>query len=261
MSQRITEHTVGQLAQLSGVSVRTLHHYDAIGLLTPAYVGINGYRLYGRAEELRLQEILLYREVGMPLDQIGALLDSPVPALDRLIEHRAAVASALDRQHRVLETLDATIAHMKGATDMTTKDLYKPFSDKQQADYEAWLIKTYGADMANSIKASKQAVTDLPEGMAGAMQELKNIEADLVQRFEDDRAFDAPELHMICEEHRALMARLWGKDCPAEGYRGLGQMYLAHPDFVARYEALSPRFSDWLPKAMSAHADRLLTTG
>ena len=70
-------YTVKQVAKLSGVSVRTLHHYDEIGLLEPAAVGGNGYRYYGREELLRLQQILFHRELGIPLDQIGRLLDAP----------------------------------------------------------------------------------------------------------------------------------------------------------------------------------------
>ncbi len=83
MKTRIEEYSVGQLARFAGVSVRTLHHYDDVGLLKPAHVGANGYRLYRRAELLRLQEIMFYRDVGMLLDDVGRLLDGPENAVER----------------------------------------------------------------------------------------------------------------------------------------------------------------------------------
>ena len=144
---------------------------------------------------------------------------------------------------------------------MTTDDLYAPFSPEAQAGYEAWLVETYGQEMARSIARSKEAVAAMPEGLAGAMAELKTHEEALAAAFEAGEAPESRAIHDTCEAHRALMARLWGRDCTAEAYAGLGQMYLAHPDFVARYERISPRFSDWLPKAMAAHAERLGASG
>jgi DNA-binding transcriptional MerR regulator len=88
MKPRFEEYSVGQLARVAGVSVRTLHHYDDSGLLKPAHVGANGYRLYCRAELVRLQEIMFYRDVGLSLDEVGRLLDGPANAVERLIRHR-----------------------------------------------------------------------------------------------------------------------------------------------------------------------------
>jgi len=257
MTQRIEELSVGDLARKAGVTVRTLHHYDTIGLLKPRWTGANGYRLYGRDEALRLQEILFYRALGLTLADIAALLSGDADQLARLTAHRAALAAEVDRQQGLLATLDDTIAHLRGNKDMTTDDLYAPFSEEKQAEYEAWLVTTYGPEMAESIARSKDAVAELPEGMAGAMEEMRDLEAALAAAFEAGEAPESRAMHETCEAHRALMSRLWGRDCPAEAYAGLGQMYLGHPDFVARYERISPRFSQWLPATMAAHAERL----
>src|SRR4051812_13151083 len=94
-------YTVKQLADLSGVSVRTLHHYDAIGLLKPASVGSNGYRQYGREELLRLQQILFQRELGLSLEQIRRAQDAP--GFDRakaLREHREKLLQEAERFRR-----------------------------------------------------------------------------------------------------------------------------------------------------------------
>ncbi|WP_108882431.1 MerR family transcriptional regulator [Anderseniella sp. Alg231-50] len=261
MKTRIEEYSVGQLARLAGVSVRTLHHYDDIGLLKPAHVGANGYRLYGRIEMLRLQEIMFYRDVGLSLDEVGRLLDGPADAVERLIRHRDRLQEDSLRTARIIDTLNATIAHLKGERDLALNDLYTPFSDDRQAEYEEWLTNEYGPDMAASIATSKAAVEQLPDGMAGAMNRLKNIEIRLVAAYEAGLAPEADDNHPMLEQHRALMTDMWGRDCTADGFAGLADMYTSHPDFVARYERLSPKFSGWLPAAMRAHAVRLRGQG
>lgn len=257
MTKQIEEYSVGQLARLSGTSVRTLHHYDELGLLKPAYVGENGYRHYRRAELLRLQEILFYRSVDMTLAEIADVLNGPEPPVDRLLRHRERLAEQARKTADMLNTLDATIAHLQGDRTMAIEDLYKPFTAERQAEHEAWLIETYGGDMAERIAASRIAVETLPEGLEGAMADLRNIEGRLVAAFEAGADPASEALHDTLEDHRGLMARFWGQDCSAEAFEGLAEMYRTHPDFIARYEQLSPTFSEWLPNAMIAHAIRL----
>lgn len=257
MTKQIEEYSVGQMARLSGVSIRTLHHYDDIGLLKPAYTSGNGYRLYHRPQMMRLQEILFYRDVGLSLSEIADLLNSPHDAVQRLEQHRGR----LEQQHRrtagIIETLDATIDHLKGKRDMAISDLYIPFTTGEQANYEAWLIQRYGADMAAQIAISQAAVSVLPGGMERALQELKSVETDLVSAYESGTDTAADCLHALFEQHRAWVARMWGDKCDADGYEGLADMYMSHPDFISRYETLSPRFSNWLFSAMKNHAGRL----
>lgn len=247
MEERIEEYTVGELARASGVSVRTLHHYDTLGLLKPAHVATNGYRLYRRTEALRLQEILFYRAAGMPLGEIAALLDAGDPTT-RLQAHRDRLAADLTHHAQMLATLDRSLAELSGEHPMAIDELYKPFVAEKQADYETWLIDTYGADMAEAIKASKAHLNTAPTEMEDRMQALKQIEADLVAAYEAGIAPEAADT----EAHRAWVAEMWGRPCPPDAYAGLAEMYLAHPDFIARYEALSDGFSQWLPAAMKA---------
>ncbi len=254
MTTQSEEYSVGQLARLSGVSVRTLHHYDSIGLLSPAHTASNGYRIYGRAEALRLQEILFYRDVGMSLGEITTILSKPSDALARLTRHRARLVQQVARTSKAIDTLDLTIAHLKGDRDMAIEDLYQPFAPAKQADYEAWLIETYGADMAEHIAASKQAIAEVTDGLEGLMVKLRDVEARLVEAYEADHQPGADELVVVLDEHRALMGEFWGRECDAAAYAGLADMYLSHPDFVARYERLSPKFSGWLPATMKAYA-------
>src|SRR5437667_8460979 len=108
-------YTVSQVATLSGVSVRALHHYDDIGLLKPAFIGSNGYRYYGRDELLRLQQILFHRELGLTLDEIRRAVDTP--GFDRaaaLRNHREKLVTETARLRELLQTIDETLADLEG---------------------------------------------------------------------------------------------------------------------------------------------------
>lgn len=257
MKQRVEQFTVGDLARHAGVSVRTLHHYDSVGLLKPLRVAENGYRIYSWDDAMRLQEIMFYREVGLTLKEIQAILDAPVNALDRLERHRERLQSRAERMTEMLKTLDSTIAHLKGSRDMNIDELYKPFSPEKQAEYENWLVREHGPDMASAIATAKGAISEIPDGMEGALGRLRAIESRLVEEYQAGTAFASDILHESLEDQRALMAEFWGRECDANGIEGLAQMYQSHPDFVARYEALATGFCEWLVNAMQAHAERL----
>ncbi|HHC30125.1 MAG TPA: MerR family transcriptional regulator [Rhodobacterales bacterium] len=243
------DYTIGALARASGVTVRTLHHYDALGLLCPARVAQNGYRVYRQAEALRLQEILFYRAAGMPLAEIAAVLDEG-DRVARLEAHRARLHASLLDQARMLAAVDHALASLKGETDMTLDRLYEPFAAQTQEDYEAWLVETYGADMARAISAAKEATPTTAEGMAEQMAALREIEAALVAAFEAGLDPAAADL----AAHRAWVGEMWGQPCSPAAHAGLADLYLSHPDFIARYEALAPGFSQWLTAAMKAAA-------
>src|SRR5881275_446631 len=107
--------TVSEVAKLSGVSVRTLHHYDEVGLLKPACVGANGYRYYGKDELLRLQQILFHRELGFPLDEIARVLDAPdFDRVAALKAHRARLEAEAARFGALIRTIDQTLAALEG---------------------------------------------------------------------------------------------------------------------------------------------------
>src|SRR5215470_2381237 len=112
-------YTVKKVAAMSGVSVRTLHFYDEKGLLKPAYYGANGYRFYEEAQLLTLQQILFYRELGFELKQISRILGrADFERLKALESHRKILLKKLDRSRQLIETIDKTIAHLKGKKNM-----------------------------------------------------------------------------------------------------------------------------------------------
>lgn len=253
-------YTVSELARLSGTSVRTLHHYDAIGLLKPATVGENGYRHYGRTELLRLQQILLHRELGAPLCDIPALLKAEgTERLEALRAQKARLEAQADHFRRLALTIDRTIADLEGRQTIMDKDIYSGFTPEQQAGYEAWIIGKYGTQAARTIEASKAVIAAMSADERRDWQaELTELETDLARAMTEGAPADDPALDPVLARHHAWVARSWTTAPDARAYAGLGRMYVEHPDFHARYEAISPGFGPWLAEAMAAFGERAL---
>ncbi|KRA83276.1 MerR family transcriptional regulator [Altererythrobacter sp. Root672] len=252
-------YTVKQLARLSGVSVRTLHHYDEIGLLRPAFIGENRYRYYGREELLRLQDILFHRELGVPLQEIARLLASEGRnRVAILSEHRSILANRVERSRQLLRTIDRTIAELNGEGTMKDKDLYHGFAPEKQADYEAQLVDHLGQDARKGIEASKAHWGEAgPEKMRAALEEGDAAEMALVERFRAGAPAVDASLSPALNRHRDWVSTMWGRECPPQAYGGLADLYLSHPGFRARYEAHGNGFTEWLATAMKTHASRL----
>src|SRR5579859_5875851 len=148
--------TVKRLSKLAGVSVRTLHFYDEIGLLRPGRVGANGYRYYGQPALLRLQQILFYKELGLSLEEIAEVLDQPeFDVATALEDHRRALEQRLGRLRRLIDTVDRTIAYLKGDTNMDNQELFAAFSDEQQAEYEKEAEARWGQGVRDSARKWK----------------------------------------------------------------------------------------------------------
>jgi len=251
-------YTVKQLARLSGVSVRTLHHYDEIGLLKPAFVGENRYRYYGRDQLLRLQDILFHRELGIPLQEIERALDEG--GRDRIMvleEQRELLLDRVQRSRQLIKTIDRTIAELKGDDNMTDSDLYKGFSPEKQAEYEGWLVDRYGPAMRERIDSSKARLEAVaPDGQRERLADLAAIESELAETMRAGTAADDPAVEPILLRHREWVGSMWDRPCGPDSYAGLADLYSTHPDFRSRYEAIAPGFTDWLAAAMKAHSAR-----
>jgi DNA-binding transcriptional MerR regulator len=136
--------TVKQLSKLAGITPRTLHYYDEIGLLKPSRIGGNGYRYYNEAALLHLQQIMLYRQLGMPLGQIKHIIGSPdFDLLQALEKHKIELGKRILHLDRLMSTVEQTISHIKGIKPMSQKQLFEAFSDEQQAEYEKEALQKY----------------------------------------------------------------------------------------------------------------------
>ncbi len=258
MAQEPSIYTVKQLALLSGVSVRTLHHYDAIGLLKPAHVGGNSYRYYGRDELLRLQDILFHRELGLPLSEIAQVMaDEADDRLGTLQRHRQTIAERVERSLDLLRTIDRTIAEMQGDDEMSDKELYHGFAPEKQAQYEEDLIAMLGEDAREDIETSKAHLGNLgKQAMLAALDQGKEAERALALPFAQGMSACAVELEPLFDAHREWVAHMWGKDCPRRAYGGLADLYLSHPDFRTHFDAHGEGFTDWIAEGMKAYAAR-----
>lgn len=245
---------------MSGVSVRTLHHYDEIGLLKPASVGANGYRYYGREELLRLQQVLFHRELGFSLEEIARVLDAP--GFDRtaaLRAHRAKLEAESRRFRRLVRTIDETLAALEGEATMEDKAMYRGFDPEKQAGYEKELVEKHGPAMQGHIDHAKQGMAGWKQGDYDAMQaEAEAIEAGMAKALTDGLPVDASAVTALMRRQHAWIGRSWNREAPAAAFKGLGEMYLADPRFRDRYDSRQAGLAEYMAAAMASFADREL---
>jgi DNA-binding transcriptional MerR regulator len=145
-------YTVKQLAKISGISVRTLHWYDEISLLNPAYHDNNNYRYYKEEQLLRLQQILFFRELGFSLNDIQKLLmQNDFDNIKALYAHRRILEEDIDRKNSLIATIDKTILHLRGKQIMLDKELYYGFDSTRQKEYEQYLVQYQGLEAENLL--------------------------------------------------------------------------------------------------------------
>jgi DNA-binding transcriptional MerR regulator len=247
-------YTVKQVADLAGVSVRTLHYYDEIDLLKPTSVARNGYRQYDDADLLRLQQILFFREMDLDLRQIRAILDSPdFDQLSALQAHRQALQARIDRLQTLIHTVDSTIMHLAGEVDMSKKKLFQGFSAEQQQHYEEEAKRRYGEEIvAQSVKRWNSYTAEQQDQIKA---EGGAIYLDLVKAMPTGPASD---------ETQAVLAR-WHQhlrhfyEPSLEVLGGLGQTYRDDPDFNAFFTTIHPDLPEFISKAIAVYVDKLET--
>ena len=245
---------VGEVGRLSGVTVRTLHHYDEIGLLRPSARTAAGYRSYDDADLDRLQRILGYRELGFGLDEIAALLDGDDDPVEHLKRQRELVLARVERLHRLLRTIDTTMeAHVMGIK-LTPQEMFEVFGDHDPTEHAEEARERWGDTEA--YRQSQQRTSRYTKADWTAMkQEADGIERRLVELITAGiPATDGAALDAV-EAHRQHITR-WFYDCSTVMHRGLAQMYLADPRFTAHYEQLAPGLAQYVHDAVQANADR-----
>ncbi|MFZ0565318.1 MAG: MerR family transcriptional regulator [Chlamydiales bacterium] len=150
-------YTVKKLAKLSGVSVRTLHWYDEVGLLKPAYYGSNGYRYYEEEQLLALQQILFFKELGFELKQIqNILVRDDFSKIVALSSHRQVLLKNKIRIQKLIKTIDKTIEHLKGNKKMNEKEIYDGFDKEKQKEYERQLIERFGDSIKKHFRECEE---------------------------------------------------------------------------------------------------------
>lgn len=250
--------TVGEVADLAGVTVRTLHHYDETGLLSPSSRSDAGYRLYGTDDLTRLQQVLYYRELGFGLDAIAGLLDDPVTDPVAHLQHQRDLLTArIDRLQRMVAHIDRNLEARTMGIDLTPDEMLEVFGDDHARHHDAYLAEAghrWGdtdAWQQSQRRTGRYTKADWQQAMAEQQAATERLVAALAA----DLPPDSPEAMDAAEAHRQQISR-WFYDCPHPMHRGLADMYVQDPRFTATYEAMAPGLAAYVRDAIHANADR-----
>lgn len=239
------------------VSVRTLHHYDHIDLLKPSSRSGAGYQLYGEKDLLRLQQVLFFKELDLPLSDIRTILDDPgfdqVAALE---SHRRLLERRVERLTHLLKTIDRTIMRLTEddtTMKMTDEELYEGFTKEEAERYTREAQELYDPEL---VRISQERIAKMSReqwrALRGEGGEITQAIAGLADRSPVD-----PEVQRLIARHHAWIERFY--PCSAEVYRGLGQGYAEHEGFRAYYDKYRPNLADFMQAAMTHYADHSLT--
>ena len=252
-------YTVKTLSELSGVTIRTLHFYEELGLLTPAYHGVNGYRYYEEKELLQLQQILFFKELGFSLKQIQKVLGrSDFDQLAALHTHRKALNQELETTRQLIKTVDKTISHLKGNEKMKTQEMFDGFNvsvlNKAKRG-ESWFFSE--AVVLKSVKNPTKSNKDV-EARGKAFYE--NITKTAHALFKElvccigkglDPASD--EVQLIIQKHHAFTEQI--HDATQEVYKALAQLYREHPEYRKQLDPFHPKLAEFMAQGMEVFAD------
>lgn len=247
--------TVGVVSRMVGVSVRTLHHYDSIGLVVPSGRTPSGYRVYDDADVERLHQVLMYRELDFSLEQIATLLDDPdADALQHLESQRGHLRARIDRLHRMVAAVEDLMTAKKTGIQLSAAEQAEIFGDN-------WLGEEY-ADEAeerwgetDAWKQSRQrTATFSKRDWEQIKQETDDLERRLTEAMRRDVTPGDPEANALAEEHRAQIGRFY--DCDHDMQVCLADMYVADPRFVEHYDAQAPGLATYLREVIRANAEQ-----
>jgi MerR family transcriptional regulator, thiopeptide resistance regulator len=246
-------YSVNQLATVSGVTVRTLHFYDEIGLLPPAYHGAHGYRFYEEAQLLTLQQILFFRELGIELKEIAALL--PRSDADRaatLRKHRQVLQAKGRRLQQLIQTIDGTLKHIEKQKPMKAPQFFRGFDAATQAGHERSLIDRFGESARPHITASKRRVAKwTKDDWERSGSEWDQMCRDLVSLISEGASADATATQAVVKRHFAWLQQFWNPN--RESYAGHGQ-FLAESELRAAYDKYHPKLANFLAEGIQVYA-------
>ena len=250
-------YTVTKLAQISGVSVRTLHWYDEVGLLKPAYYGSNGYRYYEEEQLLILQQILFFRELGFELKQIrGVLGRSDFDKMVALSSHRQVLHKNMEKTRKLIKTIDNTIEHLKGTKKMKEKEMFSGFSKEQQAEYERQIIERFGERAKAHIEESKQKIEKLSKADLEILKKgFEEICKELTHLLKQNFKVGASEVQRVILMHYQLLKNYWTPT--KESYAAHG-LLIADSDLRKAYEAYDARLPEFIAEAIQVFANKEL---
>lgn len=231
------EYTVKKLSELAGISGRTLRFYDQIDLLKPNRINSSGYRIYGGKEVDRLQQILFYRNLGLPLEEIKEVLDAPnFDSETALTAHYQHLLEQQQQLNKLIATVEKTLQVKRGMSSMTDKEKFEGFKkeliEKNETQYGDEIREKYG----------NQAVEETNKKMAGMSKEkyeaFEKLGNELLEELEvamNDQNPQSTAGQRVAALHKEWLSFTWGS-YSKEAHRGLAEMYVSDPRFTAYYD-------------------------
>ncbi|GAA0966948.1 MerR family transcriptional regulator [Acrocarpospora macrocephala] len=248
-------YSVGQVAAFAAVTVRTLHHYDEIGLLTPSERTRGGYRRYTEADLDRLQRILFYRELGFPLEEITVILDDPaVDPLTHLRRQHRLLRTRMDRLAGMLAAVETAMeAHTMGIS-LTPEERFEVFGGFRPEDHEQEAEERWGGT-ATFEQSRRRTAAYTKADWVKIKQEAGEIVHAFAAAYSEGTPASGERAADLAEEHRLHISR-WFYDCGHDIHRGLGDLYVNDPRFTANYDTIAPGMAAYIREAIHTNAAR-----
>jgi MerR family transcriptional regulator, thiopeptide resistance regulator len=246
-------YTIGKVAEFSGVTIRTLHHYDEVGLLSPGGRSAAGYRIYEDSDLERLQRILFYRELGFTLDDISTIVDDPqTDALGHLRRQRRLLTGRIDRLRSMVDAIDYEMEARTMNIKLTPEERLEVFGEFRPEDYAEEAEQRWGE--TDSYKESQRRVSKYKkEDWQRLKAEEEGVRERLAAAFEAGLAPDSEEAMAAAEAHRQHISR-WFYECSYEIHRGLTEMYVSDERFRSNYDTQVPGLAAFIKDAAHANA-------
>lgn len=259
-------YTVKKLAELSGVTERALRWYDEIGLLKPAYYGNNGYRYYEEEQLLLLQQILFYRELGIPLDEIRkATLGNDFDKLKALSSHQAALRKRLERTEELLKTIDKTVLHLRGQIMIKEDEIYRGFREWSKGKGpESYYVGVFIDPEACDSEAEKIVLQNLKQKKPQDQAYYEKLERDYTEIYQaiagclkEALAPDSDEVQKVIDRHYHFAEQF--HNCSSAVYLALAKLYVEKEAFRIQLEHFHHELPEYMAAAMRIFADEKLS--
>jgi MerR family transcriptional regulator, thiopeptide resistance regulator len=251
-------YTVGKVAELAGVTVRTLHHYDEIGLLSPSERSATGYRRYVEADLERLQQILYYRELEFSLEEIAAILDDPQSdETAHLRRQHELLTGRIKRMQEMVTAIEFAMEAKKVGINLTPEERFEVFGDFNPDDHTEEVEQRWGGTDAYK-ESSRRTARYTKDDWLRNKQENEDWGRRFTELMDSGATAESPEAMELAEEHRQLISR-WFYECGYEIHRGLTEMYVSDERFRSNYDTQTPGLAAFIRDAARANAGRAET--
>ena len=246
------ELTVGQVAGLVGVSVRTLHHWDEIGLVVPSARSWAGYRLYGPDDVARIHRVLVYRETGMPLAEVARVLDDPdVDATAHLARQRDLLQARIAHLTRMLRAVDTMMERNSMGENLTPQQQAEILGAEWDPAWQEEAEERWGdSDEWAQAAARKAAMTR--QDWARVAEETEALETDLANAMREGVVPGSERANALAERHRASIDRWFDTTYAKQVLIARG--YVANSRFTAYYDKREPGLAAWIKEIIDANA-------